>query len=82
MGAASFTRSTISFRSGDAECAAWYFRPDPERAGTRAPVVVLGHGLGATRELGLETYAARFTEDKMLDAYAQFYQRALAAGPA
>jgi dienelactone hydrolase len=55
---ASLTPTTVSFPSGDAECAAWRFRPDSERP----PAVILGHGLGATREMGLDAYAARFAE--------------------
>ncbi|OLR93023.1 alpha/beta hydrolase [Actinokineospora bangkokensis] len=53
-------RTDVSFRSGDAECAAWLYRPDPLPA--PGPVVVLGHGLGATREGGLDAYARRFAE--------------------
>jgi dienelactone hydrolase len=52
------SRSTISFPSADAECAAWAFRPEAERP----PAVILGHGLGATREMGLDAYATRFAE--------------------
>jgi uncharacterized protein len=56
MPSASYTRSSLSFPSGDAECAAWALRPDTERP----PLVIMGHGLGATREMGLEAYAERF----------------------
>jgi len=56
MPAVPYTRMSLSFRSGDAECAAWGFRPDADRP----PVVIMGHGLGATRELGLASYAERF----------------------
>jgi dienelactone hydrolase len=54
-----FRRSTVDFRSGDSFCTAWLYLPD---AGSDepAPVVVMGHGLGATRELGLAPYAERF----------------------
>ncbi|HWF26459.1 MAG TPA: alpha/beta fold hydrolase [Solirubrobacteraceae bacterium] len=52
------SRSSISFPSGGSECAAWAFRPEAERP----PVVILGHGLGATREMRLEAYATRFAE--------------------
>lgn len=49
----------MNFRSGDSYCSAWLYLPDsvPD---TRAPVVVMGHGLGATREMGLAPYAERF----------------------
>lgn len=51
-----YVRTSLSFPSGDAECAATGFRPDS----ARPPLVILGHGLGATREMGLDAYAERF----------------------
>jgi len=47
------TREDISFASGGDECRAWLWR------GT-GPLVVMGHGLGAVREMGLDRYAERF----------------------
>lgn len=52
-----FTREEISFRSGETTCAAWFYLPDGV---TNPPVVVLGHGLGATRELRVDAFAERF----------------------
>jgi dienelactone hydrolase len=54
-----FRRRTVKFRSGDSYCTAWLYLPDTA-SDTRAPVVVMGHGLGATREMGLAPYAERF----------------------
>lgn len=54
-----FTRHDVSFTSNDAACAAWLYLPDGV---TAPPVVVLGHGLGATREMRLDAYAERFAE--------------------
>jgi dienelactone hydrolase len=54
-----FRRSTVDFRSGDSFCTAWLYLPDAG-SDAPAPVVVMGHGLGATRELGLAPYAERF----------------------
>ena len=54
-----FRRSTVHFRSGDSFCTAWLYLPDAG-SDAPAPVVVMGHGLGATRELGLAPYAERF----------------------
>jgi dienelactone hydrolase len=56
MPGSSYTRVAVSFPSGDSECKAWGFRPDVERP----PVVILGHGLGAVREMGLAPFAERF----------------------
>lgn len=52
-----FTRHEVTFGSGDSTCAAWLYLP----AGVSSPpVVVLGHGLGATREMRLDAFAAQF----------------------
>ena len=48
-------REDVSFRSGGDTCRAWLYR-----AGAGSPVVVMGHGLGAVREMGLAEYAERF----------------------
>lgn len=50
------TRLDVAFPSSGDECRAWLFLPDAERP----PLVILGHGLGATREFGLAPYAERF----------------------
>ncbi|MDO8208866.1 alpha/beta hydrolase [Conexibacter sp. CPCC 206217] len=55
--AAAVERLDVAFPSGDASCSAWLHRPVGDRL---APVVVLGHGLGATREMRLDAYARRF----------------------
>ncbi|WP_377705234.1 alpha/beta hydrolase [Pseudoduganella sp. UC29_71] len=52
-----FLRRDVSFRSGEAFCSAWLYLPVGVR---RPPVVVLGHGLGAVREMGLDAYSERF----------------------
>jgi uncharacterized protein len=54
-----FTRYDVSFPSGEDSCAAWLYLP----AGvTSPPVVILGHGLGGTREMRLDAFAERFAE--------------------
>ena len=54
-----FRRRTVDFRSGDSFCSAWLYLPDTV-SDAPLPAVVMGHGLGATRELGLAPYAERF----------------------
>src|SRR5438132_8451534 len=51
-------RRDVAFSSSGDECRAWLFMPDAERP----PLVILGHGLGATREFGLDPYARRFAD--------------------
>jgi uncharacterized protein len=53
-------RQQVSFPSGEERCAAWLYRLSPDDGGDR-PAVVLGHGLGAVKEMGLDDYAQRFT---------------------
>jgi pimeloyl-ACP methyl ester carboxylesterase len=48
-------REDVRFASGDADCAAWLYR-----AGDGAPLVILGHGLGAVKEMRLDAFAERF----------------------
>jgi len=50
-------RHDLTFDSGDDRCSAWLFRPD---ASGPTPLVILGHGLGAIKEMGLAAYAKRF----------------------
>ncbi|MGB8209990.1 MAG: alpha/beta fold hydrolase [Mycobacterium sp.] len=53
------TRHDVSFASGEDTCAAWLYMP----AGVISPpVVILGHGLGATREMRLDAFAERFAQ--------------------
>lgn len=55
--AAAPARTDVTFRSGDDACAAWLYLP--EGSGPHA-AIVLGHGLGAVREMRLDAYAERF----------------------
>src|SRR5450755_2480268 len=55
-------RLEVSFRSDDVDCRAWLFEPAYKSAGS-ALLVILGHGLGATREMGLAPYAKRFAAE-------------------
>jgi dienelactone hydrolase len=53
----SVTRHDVMLDSGGESCAAWLYLPDGVE---RPPVVVLGHGLGATREMRVDAFAERF----------------------
>jgi dienelactone hydrolase len=55
----SFTRHDVSFTSGDDTCAAWLYLPTGV---TTPPAVILGHGLGGTREMRLDAFAERFAQ--------------------
>lgn len=55
------SRADVRFPSGDTTCAGWLYHPPGAPGGPR-PAVVLGHGLGAVKEMGLDPYARRFAE--------------------
>jgi uncharacterized protein len=52
-----FVRHDVSFASGIDTCAAWLYLPTGV---VSPPVVILGHGLGAVREMRLDAFAERF----------------------
>jgi dienelactone hydrolase len=54
-----FNHHDVSFASGDTTCAAWLYLPTGV---TASPVAILGHGLGATREMRLDAFAERFAQ--------------------
>lgn len=54
-----FIRHDVSFTSGEDTCAAWLYLPSGV---TSPPVVILGHGLGGTREMRLDAFAERFAQ--------------------
>ncbi len=54
-----YARHNVSFASGEDTCAAWLYLPIGV---TAPPVVILGHGLGATREMRLDAFAERFAQ--------------------
>ena len=51
------TRLELRFNSNETYCSAWLYLPLGVK---RPPVVVLGHGLGAIREMRLDAFAERF----------------------
>jgi len=54
-----FVRHDVAFASGEDTCAAWLYLPTGVKS---PPVVILGHGLGATREMRLHAFAERFAQ--------------------
>jgi len=52
-------RQDVTFRSGESSCSGWLYLPDSEGP---VPLVILGHGLGAVREMRLDAYAQTFAE--------------------
>ncbi|WP_202033247.1 alpha/beta fold hydrolase [Nocardioides sp. WS12] len=62
---ATYGVQTVQFRSGSSWCRAWLYVPHHAGADSPVPVVVMGHGLGATRDLGLAPYAEEFADRGM-----------------
>ena len=52
-----FARRDVRFVSGETYCSAWLYLPVGVE---NPPVVVLGHGLGAVREMRLDAFSERF----------------------
>lgn len=52
-----FSRSDISFESSGQLCRGWLYLP---AAAGPHPVIVMAHGFGAVKEMGLDAYAERF----------------------
>lgn len=59
--ASTIARADVRFASGDTTCAGWLYHP-AAAGGEPRPAVVLGHGLGAVKEMGLDAYARRFAQ--------------------
>ena len=55
----SFARHDVAFASSGVTCRGWLAFP-AAAAGQSVPLVIMGHGFGATREMRLEAYAERF----------------------
>ncbi|KQR98456.1 alpha/beta hydrolase [Williamsia sp. Leaf354] len=56
-----FTRTDVGFSSAGERCAGWLYRPQADdNASGPVPIVVLGHGLGAVKEMRLDAFAERF----------------------
>ena len=53
-------RLNVDFPSDGQLCRAWLYLPEGK---AKCPVVVMGHGLGAIREMGLDAYAERFCSE-------------------
>jgi len=54
-------RQGICFISSGDICRGWLFLPTTS-GDSKAPVIVMAHGLGGVKEMGLEAYAQRFVE--------------------
>jgi len=58
------TRETLAFASEGTRCEAWHYVAEHDGLATAAgrPVVVMAHGLGGTKDSGLEPFALAFAE--------------------
>jgi uncharacterized protein len=55
------TRTDVTFDSHGERLAAWLYRPLPEPSAP-VPIVVMAHGLGSLKTMGLDAYASRFSD--------------------
>ncbi len=56
-------RQELFFPSGAERCHAWLYLPEGATEATPAPVLVMGHGLGAIKEMRLAAFAERFRSE-------------------
>jgi dienelactone hydrolase len=56
-----YPREDITFDAHGTRCAGWLYRAEAAD-GEHRPIVVLGHGLGAVKEMRLDAYAERFAD--------------------
>jgi pimeloyl-ACP methyl ester carboxylesterase len=54
------SRQELFFPSGAERCHAWLYLPEGATEATPAPALVMGHGLGAIKEMRLAAFAERF----------------------
>lgn len=52
-------RQDVSFRVRGTDLAGWWYRPESSSTG-QTPCIIMAHGLGGTRDAGLEPYAQAF----------------------
>lgn len=53
-------RTDVTFLSGQVNCAAWLYEPDTAPDTPPRATLVMAHGLGAVRDMGLDAFAQRF----------------------
>ncbi|MFE9322487.1 alpha/beta hydrolase [Nocardia sp. NPDC052278] len=56
----SAARQDVRFDSGDGSCAGWLYLPSGVTSTGPVPILVLAHGFGGIKEMGLDRYAERF----------------------
>lgn len=56
-------RQSVSFKVGGSRLNAWLYLPDD--LSSPVPCIVMAHGLGATKDMGLDLYAVRFRDAGM-----------------
>lgn len=62
MTKSAWTRSDVTFPSGETTCAAWLYSPARQKPDLRAPIIVMAHGLGGVKEQRLDAFAERFVD--------------------
>jgi fermentation-respiration switch protein FrsA (DUF1100 family) len=56
----SWVRKDVSFKVKGTSLSAWLYLP--ENLSAPAPCIIMGHGFGGTKDMGLESYAIRYQE--------------------
>jgi len=58
-------RSDIYFESHGTRCHAWFYQPDKHdtHSVNRPPLIIMAHGFGTQKDMGLSSYAQRFSHE-------------------
>ena len=56
----SWSKRDVSFKVQESSLHAWLYLP--KNVSAPVPCIIMGHGFGGTKDMGLEPYAVRFTE--------------------
>ncbi|MBD2731369.1 hypothetical protein H6G96_34995 [Nostoc sp. FACHB-892] len=51
-----------SFESKGLKCSVTFYTPDQVASGERCPAIVMAHGIGLTKEMGLPQFAEKFAQ--------------------
>jgi dienelactone hydrolase len=66
-----------SFESKGFHCSVAFYTPDRVASGERCPVIVMAHGIGLTKEMGLPQFAERFAQAGFVVTLFDFYANAM-----
>jgi acetyl esterase/lipase len=65
LDAQTYTREVLRFPCSGVSCEAWLYMPKQQPPATPPPVVLMAHGMGGQKDMGLHKFATAFVEAGM-----------------